>query len=109
MTIALVILVTIIFAYIDYEYFAAGYRFKDHTLRFILRAIVVLSMASSITEALLFACLFYAVFDYSLNLFRGLPFLYVGSTAFSDKLFSGKYIQLGLKISLLILSIVIYV
>lgn len=107
--ISIVIFVTIIFAYIDAEYLNNGFRFKDHSLRFILRAIVVLALCSSFAEAFLFACIFYSVFDYALNLFRGLPFLYVGSTAFSDKLFSDKYIQLGLKISLLILSIIIYI
>lgn len=59
---------------------------------------------------LLQAAIFWILFDYTLNRMRGLPWNYVGKSAFLDKLFAGKSdLMLLIKIILLFASIILTV
>ena len=103
MGISLIIVITLLFALIEAQIFKAGYRFEDHSMRFILRALVCVGMAGSITDFFLLSSIFYAIFDYALNYFRGLPILTVGKTSIIDKFFKDMpYVQLALKVTLVI-------
>ena len=92
-----------------------GKRFTNHIPRFILRAIVVtivsyLEQGNFITNFLLNTAIFYAAFDYTLNLLEGRKWNYIGSTSIIDKLwlkYGGASTQLIFKI--LLLTITIYI
>ncbi len=91
----LFIIFTIISATIDAELYNSGYRFTDHTSRFLLRALVVVMLSNSIVELGFYASLFYLLFDYTLNIMCHRSLLYVGETSWIDKKWKGaKYAQL---------------
>ncbi len=99
----MIIPITILFALIDAQYLNAGYRFESHFSRWLLRAFVVLAMSTDWTDFVLYSAVFYLVFDYALNYFRGLPILTVGKTSIIDKFFKDMpYVQLALKVTLVI-------
>lgn len=59
---------------------------------------------------LLQSAIFWLLFDYTLNVMRGLPWDYVGKTAWIDRLFEGKTsLMIPVKIILLFLSIAVTV
>ena len=93
-----------------------GKRFVNHKPRFILRAVVValisyFEQGNFISNFLLNTAIFYAAFDYTLNLLEGRKWNYIGATAKTD-IIKGKiekvipYFDLTSKI--LILLTVIY-
>lgn len=91
----LFIIFTIISATIDAELYNSGYRFTDHTSRFLLRALVVVMLSNSIVELGFYASLFYLLFDYTLNIMCHRSLLYVGETSWIDKKWKwAKYAQL---------------
>ena len=105
-----IILITLFFAKEDANYLNAGYRFKDHTSRFVFRALAVAILSDTLKELLLYTGIFIFLFDYALNFFRHLPILYIGNTANWD-IFWNKipYIQLAFKTIILIITILIYI
>ncbi len=105
----LFIIFTIISATIDAELYNSGYRFTDHTSRFLLRALVVVMLSNSIVELGFYASLFYLLFDYTLNIMCHRQLLYVGQTAWIDKKWKGaKYAQLIFKLILFITFSILY-
>jgi hypothetical protein len=90
-----------------------GKRFVDHKPRFIFRAIVValisyFEQGSFIFNFLLNTAIFYAAFDYALNMLEGRKWNYIGSTSTIDKLwlkYGGTTTQLIFKI-ILVLTII---
>lgn len=95
-------------------YYDAGKRFVNHTPRFIFRALVVAAISllqdgSFFANMFLNTAIFYAVFDYVLNIFEGREWNYIGGTSKID-LFFRKYgadMQLIFKITLLVVAIII--
>lgn len=90
-----------------------GKRFIDHKPRFIFRAIVV-GLISYFSEGNLFVnfaqnvAIFYLLFDYTLNIFEGRKWNYIGKTAEIDKLwqkYGGWVSQLIFKLTFLILTL----
>ena len=82
----LTILFTLLSAWYD-----NGKRFVDHKPRFIFRAIVVglisyFSAGNFLINLAQNTAVFYLLFDYSLNLFEGRKWNYVGTTSEIDKL-----------------------
>lgn len=92
-----------------------GKRFTDHIPRFIFRALVValisyFEQGNFISNFLLNTAIFYAAFDYTLNLLEGRKWNYIGSTSEIDKLWGkcGGWIpQLIFKLIFLIITIII--
>jgi hypothetical protein len=92
-----------------------GKRFTNHTPRFIFRVIVVaiisyLEQGNFILNFLLNTAIFYAAFDYTLNIMEGRKWNYVGNTAKTDILWrkiGGWIPQLIFKIILLTITIYI--
>jgi hypothetical protein len=90
-----------------------GKRFTNHVPRFLFRAIVVtiisyLGQGNFITNFLLNTAIFYAAFDYTLNLLEGRKWNYIGQTSIIDKLwlkYGGTITQLIFKILLLTITI----
>lgn len=84
---------------------------KDHSSRWILRAIVVGSIAFlTKTSIFIHVFLFYALFDYMYNILRGNKWNYIGTTAISDQLIN-KYLNwqilLVIKLFLITISIIL--
>ena len=115
-------MLTIIFTLLSALY-DNGKRFQDHTSRFVFRAIVVALISIYECPQLLVGgylvyfktfvlniAIFYALFDYTLNILEGRKWNYIGSTAKTDVLWrkSGGWIpQLIFKIILLTITIFI--
>jgi hypothetical protein len=91
-------MITVIFALLSALY-DNGKRFEDHTSRFVFRAIVVALISLYDSPQLLvggyipylktFAlntAIFYAAFDYTLNILEGRKWNYIGQTAKTDVL-----------------------
>lgn len=85
-----------------------GKRFTNHIPRFIFRAVTVL-LISYLTDTSFWlnTAIFYALFDYTLNLFEGRNIFYIGETAIHDIMWNlylgGWFPQLLFKITLIIL------
>lgn len=105
--IVLYILFVLASALIDGEDYNNGYRFTDHSSRFLLRALVTFIAANDIYQLFLYASVFYLIFDYALNIICHRPLLYIGQTSKIDKLWKNKYIQLTFKIILVTIAIVL--
>jgi len=106
--IILISVITVLFAKIDADILNTGYRFTNHASRFLLRALVVIGISQTLQQFILGGALFYLLFDYSLNVMRGLPLLYIGETAQIDKFWSRKpWFQLVFKITFLIISLLL--
>lgn len=103
----LIIIFTILSALYD-----NGKRFVEHRSRFIFRAIVVslISYFSAGNFLINFAqntAIFYLIFDYTLNIFEGRNWNYIGQTAEIDKLwhkYGGWLFQLIFKIIFLTIT-----
>jgi hypothetical protein len=108
------VILAIIFTLISAIY-DNGKRFTDHIPRFIFRALVValisyFEQGNFISNFLLNTAIFYAAFDYTLNLLEGRKWNYIGSTSEIDKLWGkcGGWIpQLIFKLIFLIITIII--
>ncbi|HMT68800.1 MAG TPA: hypothetical protein PKD16_01490 [Saprospiraceae bacterium] len=95
-----------------------GKRFEDHKLRFIFRAVIVAlisligadSMYEYIVNFAFNTAIFYALFDYILNILECRDWNYIGSTATIDKI-TNKYgdwkIQLLFKILLITVTFIL--
>jgi len=89
MSYILTILFTLLSAYYDAEELKAGRYFKDHTPRALFRVLVLFIISVLFnTHVLILLSVFYLIFDTSLNLMRGLPWNYIGTTAITDKIFN---------------------
>lgn len=105
---------TIIFTILSALY-DNGKRFTNHRPRFIFRAVVVglisyFENGYFLTNFALNTAIFYALFDYTLNIFEGRKWNYVGNTAKIDLLWhrlGGWIPQLIFKV--LSLAITIYI
>lgn len=98
---------TIIFTILSAAYDTKK-RFTNHIPRFIFRAIsVALISYFTSTSFWLNTAIFYAIFDYTLNLFEGRNIFYIGETAIHDIMWNlylgGWFPQLLFKITLIIL------
>lgn len=83
-------MITLIFTILSALY-DNGKRFVDHGPRFIFRAVVVaviscFEQGNFISNFLLNTAVFYAAFDYTLNLLEGRKWNYIGQTATTDVL-----------------------
>jgi len=109
MTIIIIIILVVLFAYSDACDLKSGFRFTNHTPRFVLRFATTLFVSNSIIDFIASGFLFYALFDYILNIFRNKPILYIGKVSFIDRLWGdNKYMQLTFKIILLTISIILW-
>lgn len=110
MGIKLTIIFTLLSSYIDKLYLKKKFIF-NHTTRFLLRGLIIMIIAfSTETNICLLISIFYLLFDYSLNIMRGIKWNYVGDTAeidkFKRKVF-GKYINILDPLHKIILTITI--
>lgn len=106
----------IMFVIMDGIAIKAKYWIKDpgHRIRAIMRAFVIFCIANmqhytwfDTIKLWVFLCVvFWFVFDYGLNIYRGKAFLYVGKTALLDRFF-GKYIH-GFRLIALVMSYGVY-
>ena len=95
-------------AVIDAEHFEKQQYVEDHTSRFFSRLFVgFLVSLFSVQAGLLIACLFWVSFDSTLNVLRGLPLLYRGENASTDKM--PNLLWIGSKIICLIAAILIII
>lgn len=106
----LTIIFTLLSAYYDAQELKAGRYFKNHAPRALFRVLVLFIISVLFnTHVLILLSVFYLIFDISLNLMRGLSWNYIGTVAFSDKLFSnikyGWVIQYSIKILFTITTI----
>ena len=106
----LTILFTLLSAYYDAVELKTGRYFKDHTPRALFRVLVLFIISVLFnTHILILLSVFYLIFDISLNLMRGLPWNFIGNTAWADRLFSnikhGWVIQYSIKLLLTITTI----
>lgn len=107
-------ILTIIFIILSALY-DNGKRFINHAPRFIFRAIVVglisyFENGCFLTNFALNTSIFYALFDYTLNIFEGRKWNYIGNTSEIDKAWrklGGWVPQLIFKV--LLLAITIYI
>lgn len=89
MSYILTILFTLLSAHYDAQELKAGRYFKDHTPRALFRVLVLFIISVLFnTHILILLSVFYLIFDISLNLMRGLPWNYIGTTAILDKIFN---------------------
>jgi hypothetical protein len=92
-----------------------GKRFTNHIPRFIFRALVValisyIEPGNFIPNFLLNTAIFYLIFDYSLNIFEGRKWNYIGETSKIDRWwneYGGPTQQLIFKLTFLIITILI--
>lgn len=108
--VATVFIFTLLSAKIDADSLNQGYRFKDHSVRWVQRGLVVAALSQQgLWLFLLNTALFYLVFDYTLNVLRGLPVLYIGSVAHTDRLWTGKpVLQLIFKTIFFITTLILF-
>jgi hypothetical protein len=109
MGIILTIVFTLLSAYIDKLYLKKQFIF-NHTIRFVLRGLIITIIAYlTQTNIFLLAGIFYLLFDYSLNIMRGIKWNYVGNTAKIDitkhKIF-GRYINILDPLHKIVLTII---
>lgn len=102
-------ILTIIFTILSVAYDTKK-RFINHVPRFIFRAISIFGISYfTCTSFWLNTAIFYAIFDYTLNLFEGRNIFHIGETAIHDIMWNlylgGWFSQLLFKITLLILFI----
>ena len=85
----LTIIFTLLSAYYDAQELKAGRYFKDHAPRALFRVLILFIISVLFnTHVLILLSVFYLIFDISLNLMRGLPWNFNGSTAFTDRLWA---------------------
>ncbi len=89
MTIILFILIPVLNAFIDYLIISKGAKIK-HTVEALIRGILIGAIAYNtaphVAIFILGCSIFWLLFELILNTLRGKPLLYVGYTAFTDKL-----------------------
>lgn len=94
------VIFALLFALMDGIAIKAGYWIKKpgHSVRAVMRAFVIFCIANMAYYTLwdtfklwVFLCVvFWIVFDYSLNLYRGKGLFYIGKTAYLDRLFGSR-------------------
>jgi len=97
-------------------YYDSDKSIANHNSRFIFRAVIVgvLSLIEYTNHPLsivLNSAIFYALFDYSYNIFRGNDFFYIGNTATIDRLwrrFGGSRSQLTFKLIMVLIGSFLY-
>jgi len=101
------ILFILVSAYIDAEHLEEGHWIDNHASRLVQRFIFILTMSIfTIKGAIASGILIAALFDQALNILRGFPFWYLGSTAKWDIYFNKRRYQYILtKVILLIAGI----
>lgn len=106
----LTLIFTLLSAYYDAVELNAGRYFKDHTPRALFRVLVLFIISVLFnTHVLILLSVFYLIFDTALNLMRGLPWNYIGSTSKIDlisKSCGGYIAQYIFKITILIITII---
>ena len=102
-------LIAVVMAWIDSEHLNKNEYILNHLSRSVLRALICLTIGLySINDAILFALVFWLLFDQFLNFFRGLSIFYLGTVSKIDIFFS-KNIALYILLKALILFVVIFV
>jgi hypothetical protein len=95
-------------AWIDSEHLNKNEYILNHLSRSVLRALICLAIGFySINGAILFALVFWLLFDHVLNFFRGKDIFYLGTVAKLDIFFS-KHIYLYIILKVLVLFVIIF-
>lgn len=102
-------LIAVVMAWIDSEHLNKNEYILNHLSRSVLRALICLTIGLySINDAILFALVFWLLFDQFLNFFRGLSIFYLGTVSKID-IFFNKNIALYILLKALILFVIIFV
>jgi hypothetical protein len=102
-------LIAVVMAWIDSEHLKKNEYILNHLSRSVLRALICLTIGFySVNDAVLFALVFWLLFDQFLNFFRGLSIFYLGTVSKID-IFFNKNIALYILLKALILFVVIFV
>lgn len=80
----------------------------DAANRIVLSAYISLINFHDLRFACLFLCCYWLCFDMGLNIKRGLPLLFVGTTAWMDTLIKKPILMLTLKIISMSISIIMF-
>jgi hypothetical protein len=101
--------IAVTMAWIDSEHLNKNEYILNHLSRSVLRALICLTIGFySINGAILFALVFWLLFDQVLNFFRGKDIFYLGTVAKLDIFFS-KNIALYILLKGLVLFVIIFV
>jgi len=101
-------LIAVVMAWIDSEHLKKNEYILNHLSRSVLRALICLTIGFySVNDAVLFALVFWLLFDQFLNFFRGLSIFYLGTVSKID-IFFNKNIALYILLKALILFVVIF-
>lgn len=103
------ILIICSLAFIDAEHVVDKDYIEDHTSRVFSRAAICICFALFDTyAAIVFALMFWALFDAAYNTFAGQKLFYTGQVAKTDKFFSNKkWLYVSSKIICLIIAILL--
>ena len=102
-------LIAVTMAWIDSEHLNRDEYILNHLSRSLLRVLIFLTIGLySINDAILFALVFWLLFDQFLNFFRGLSIFYLGTVSKID-IFFNKNIALYILLKALILFVIIFV
>ena len=102
-------LIAVVMAWIDSEHLNKNEYILNHLSRSVLRALICLTIGIySINGAILFALVFWLLFEHVLNFFRGKSIFYLGTVAKLDIFFS-KNIALYILLKGLVLFVIIFV
>ena len=101
--------IAVTMAWIDSEHLNKNEYILNHLSRSVLRALICLTIGFySINGAILFALVFWLLFDHVLNFFRGKDIFYLGTVAKLDIFFS-KNIAFYILLKGLVLFVIIFV
>lgn len=102
-------LIAVTMAWIDSEHLNKNEYILNHLSRSVLRALICVTIGFySVNGAILFALVFWLLFEHVLNFFRGKSIFYLGTVAKLDIFFS-KNIALYILLKGLVLFVIIFV
>lgn len=102
-------LIAVVMAWIDSEHLNKDEYILNHLSRSVLRALICLTIGFySINGAIIFALVFWLLFDHVLNYFRGKIIFYLGTVSKLD-IFLSKNIALYILLKGLVLFVIIFV
>lgn len=102
-------LIAVTMAWIDSEHLNKDEYILNHLSRSVLRALICLTIGFySINGAILFALVFWLLFDHVLNYFRGKTIFYLGSVSKLDIFFSNQF-ALYILLKAFVLFVIIFV
>lgn len=102
-------LIAVVMAWIDSEHLNKNEYILSHLSRSLLRALFCITIGFySINGAILFALVFWLLFDHVLNYFRGKSIFYLGTVSKLD-IFFNKYIYLYIGLKVLVLLFILFI